>query len=96
MRTTKKALGLLVGAIALASSVMLPVLADEVHTTTTTVQRALRDGMSAAALLAVANWNERRGFDERRRKARARLRDQAAALRSVAGQLGATEMREAA
>ena len=66
------------------------------RTTTTTVQRALRDGMSAAALLAVANWNERRGFDERRRKARARLRDQAAALRSVAGQLGATEMREAA
>jgi len=40
MRTTKKALGLLVGAIALASSVMLPVLADEVHTTTTTVQEA--------------------------------------------------------
>ena len=40
MRTTKKALGLLVGAFALASSVMLPVLADEVHTTTTTVQEA--------------------------------------------------------
>lgn len=66
------------------------------RTTTTTVQRAIRDGMSPAALLAVAKWNERRGFDERRRKARARLRDQAAALHSVAEQLGATEMREAA
>lgn len=54
---------------------------------TTTVQRAIRDGMSPAALLAVAKWNERRGFDERRRKARVRLRDQAAALRAVAGEL---------
>lgn len=63
---------------------------------TVSAQRALRDGMSPAALMAVAKWNERRGFDERRRKARARLRDQAASLRSVAEQLDATEMREAA
>lgn len=66
------------------------------RTATTTVQRAIRDGMSPAALLAVADWNQRRGFDERRRKARARLRDQAAALRVVAAELDAGEMREAA
>lgn len=63
---------------------------------TATVTRAIRDGMSPAALLAVAAWNERRGYDERRRKARARLRDQAAALRVVAAELEAVGWREAA
>jgi hypothetical protein len=64
----------------------LPAAAKQ-QPTTTTAQRAIRDGMSAAALFAVSKWNERRGFDERRRKARARLRDQAAALRAVASDL---------
>lgn len=64
--------------------------------TVTTVQRATRDGVSPAALLAVADWNERKGYDERRRNSRKRLKNQAVALRSVAEQLGATEMREAA
>lgn len=73
----------------------LPAVAPQ-QSAITTAQRAIRDGMSPAALLAVASWCERRGYDERRRKARARLRDQAAALRSVAEQLDATEMREAA
>lgn len=63
---------------------------------TVSVQRAMRDGMSPAALMAVVKWNERRGFDERRRKARARLRDQAAALRAVAGEVEGAQMREAA
>lgn len=62
----------------------------------TTTQRAIRDGMSPAALLAVADWNERKGYDERRRNSRKRLKNQAVALRNVAAQLGATEMREAA
>lgn len=56
---------------------------------TTTVQRAIRDGMSPAALLAVAGWNEKRSDVYRRD--RPRLRGQAAALRSVAEQLSATE-----
>jgi hypothetical protein len=64
--------------------------------TVTTVQRALRDGMSPASLLEVADWNERKGYDERRRNSRKRLKNQAMTLRKVAEQLGATEMREAA
>lgn len=56
-------------------------------TTVTTLQRALRDGMSPDALLAVADWNERKGYDERRRNSRKRLKNQAVALRAVAGEL---------
>lgn len=75
---------------------LLPTVAPQQPATVTTLQRALRDGMSPAALQAVADWNERKGYDERRRNSRKRLKNQAVALRSVAGQLGATEMREAA
>lgn len=74
----------------------LRTVAPQQSATVTTVQRALRDGMSPAALLAVADWNERKGYDERRRNSRKRLKNQAVALRNVAEQLGATEMREAA
>lgn len=74
----------------------LPAATANLPATVTNVQRAMRDGMSSAALLAAANWNERRGYDERRRKARARHKGQAVALRKVAGLLDAVEMGEAA
>lgn len=62
----------------------------------TTPQRALADGVTADSLRAVADWNERRGFDERRRKARVRLRGQAVALRAVADAMGGAAMARAA
>lgn len=54
---------------------------------TITLQRALATGTNPASLRAVADWNERRGYDERRRKARARHKAQAAALRAVADEM---------
>lgn len=56
---------------------------------TITLQRALAMGTSPDVLRAVANWNERKSFDERRRKARARHKAQAVALRAVADELEA-------
>lgn len=55
--------------------------------TVVTLQRALAGGVTAHQLRAVANWNERKSHDERRRRARVRHRAQAGALREVAGQL---------
>lgn len=51
-----------------------------------TLQRALAT-TSAASLRAVADWNERKSYDERRRKARARHKAQCVALRAVADDL---------
>lgn len=50
------------------------------------IARATADGMTAASLRAVADWNERKSYDERRRRARARLKQQAVALRVLADQ----------
>lgn len=61
-----------------------------------TVQRARADGTSPDVLRAAANWNDRKSHDERRRKARARHKAQAIALRAVAGELERGGMREAA
>lgn len=66
---------------------------------TITLQQALARGITADQLLAVANWNERKSYDERRRRARARLKQQAVALREVAERLEVVQhiqMREAA
>jgi hypothetical protein len=52
-----------------------------------TLQLALASGATAASLRAVAGWNERKSYDERRRKARSRHKAQAAALRAVADDL---------
>lgn len=54
---------------------------------TITLQRALATGTSPDVLRAAANWNERKSYDERRRKARARHKAQAVALRAVADEL---------
>jgi hypothetical protein len=54
---------------------------------TITLQRALSTGTSPDVLRAVADWNERESHNQRRRKARARLKSQAEALRAVAGRL---------
>lgn len=62
---------------------------------TITLQRALAT-TSAASLRAVADWNERESHNQRRRKARARLKSQAGELRAVAAQLERGGMREAA
>jgi hypothetical protein len=55
-----------------------------------TAQRALDSGTTPASLRAVADWNDRKSYDERRRKARARHKGQAAALRVVADGLEST------
>ena len=62
---------------------------------TITPRRALAT-TSAASLRAVADWNERKGYDERRRKARARHKAQCVALRGVADELESGQVREAA
>jgi hypothetical protein len=54
---------------------------------TITLQHALAAGASADSLRAIADWNERKSYDERRRKARARHKAQAVALRGVADAL---------
>jgi hypothetical protein len=61
-----------------------------------TLQQALATGATADSLRAVADWNERKSFDERRRKARARHKAQAVALRDVADRLDAAGARTAA
>jgi hypothetical protein len=65
----------------------LPTAAPQQSGNTITLQRALQDGTSPASLRAVADWNERKSYDERRRKARARHKAQCAALRAVADDL---------
>jgi hypothetical protein len=62
----------------------LPAVAAPQPGNTITIQRALQDGISADSLRAVADWNERKSYDERRRKARARHKAQAVTLRAVA------------
>lgn len=62
----------------------LPTAAPQQFGNTITLQRALQDGITADSLRAVADWNERKSYDERRRKARARHKEQTAALRAVA------------
>lgn len=79
--------------------IMLPTAATQQSGNITTPQRALHDSVSPAALRAVADWNERRGHDERRRRARARHKAQAGALREVAERLEVAQhmqMRDAA
>lgn len=60
-------------------------------TNTITLQRALEADTSPDVLRAVANWNDRKSHDERRRKARARHKAQAIALRAVAGDLASVQ-----
>lgn len=74
----------------------LPTAASQQSGNTITLQQALARGTSPAVLRAVANWNERKSHDERRRKARARLKRQAEALRNVVAQLERGSVREAA
>lgn len=62
----------------------LPTTAPQQSGNTITLQRALQDGITADSLRAVADWNERKSYDERRRKARARHKEQTVALRAVA------------
>lgn len=73
----------------------LPAAAPQQYATIT-LQQALATGASAASLRAVADWNDRKSFDERRRKARSRHKAQADALRVVADELESGQMREAA
>lgn len=76
----------------------LPTAATQQYNTIT-LQRALAGGVTADQLNAVANWNERESHNQRRRKARARLKQQAEALRDVADRLVVAQhmqMREAA
>jgi hypothetical protein len=68
----------------------LPTAAPQQSGNTITLQQALATNASPASLRAVADWNERRGYDERRRKVRARHKAQCMALREVANQLEAS------
>ena len=61
-----------------------------------TAQQAIARGITPEQLRAVANWNERKSHNERRRRARGRLKSQAGELRAVAAQLERGGMREAA
>lgn len=73
--------------------------AAEQRPSTISLQQALAHGISPSVIRAVANWNERKSDDKRRRSARPRLRAQAEALREVAGRLEIMQhmqMREAA
>jgi hypothetical protein len=74
----------------------LPTTAPQQFGNTITLQRASASNTSPAVLRAVANWNERKSHDERRRKARARHRAQRDALRIVAAQLERGGVRKAA
>lgn len=56
---------------------------------TITAQRALQDGITAASIRAVADWNESESRNPRRRKDVSRLEDQAASLRAVANEVEA-------
>lgn len=76
-----------------------PTAAPQQSGNTITLQRALTMGANPASLRAVADWNERKSYDERRRKARMRHRAQAEALREVAERLEVAQhmqMRDAA
>lgn len=74
----------------------LPTIAPQQSSNTITRQRALATNTSPAALRAVADWNERKSYDERRRKARARHKAQCVELRVVADELERGQVREAA
>lgn len=77
----------------------LPTAAPQQSGNTITLQQALASGVRPDILLAVANWNERESHNQRRRKARARLKQQAMALREVADRLAVAQhmqMQEAA
>lgn len=63
---------------------------------TISLQAALASCASPDVLRAVANWNERKSHDERRRKARSRHKAQADALRVVADQVDSYHARLAA
>lgn len=76
-----------------------PTAAPQQSGNTITLQQALARGVTADQLTAVADWNERESHNQRRRKARARLKQQAEALREVADRLAVAQhmqMREAA
>lgn len=75
----------------LATHDSLPTAAPQQSGNTITMQQALASGISPNILLAVANWNERESHNQRRRKARARLKHQAIALREVAGDLASVQ-----
>lgn len=68
----------------------LPTTAPQQSGNTINLQQALARGITADQLTAVANWNEHESHNQRLRKARARLKAQAEALREVAGRLGQT------
>jgi hypothetical protein len=65
----------------------LPIAAPQQSGNTITLQQALATNANPDVLRAVADWNERKSYDERRRKARARHKAQCVALRSVADDL---------
>lgn len=67
---------------------LLPAAAPQ-QPATITLQQALACHTTPDSLRAVADWNERKSYDERRRKARARHKAQAVALRDVADELDA-------
>lgn len=76
-----------------------PTAAPQQSDNTITLTQALARGSTADQLTAVANWNEQESHNQRRRKARARLKQQAEALREVADRLAVAQhmqMREAA
>lgn len=64
----------------------LPATAPQ-QPTTISLQAALASGIGPEVLRAVANWNEQKSHDERRRKARSRHKALADALRVVADDL---------
>jgi hypothetical protein len=74
---------------------LLPAAASQ-QSATITLQQALATGANPASLRAVADWNDRKSFEERRRKARSRHKAQAEALRVVADQVECRQVREAA
>jgi hypothetical protein len=74
----------------------LPTAAPQQTGNAITLQRALATGANPASLRAVADWNERKSYDERRRKARHRHKAQAVALSAVVRELERGQMREAA
>ena len=74
----------------------LPTAAPQQSGNTITLQQALATNANPAALLAVASWNERKSYDERRRKARSRHKAQCVALRGVADEVECGAVREAA
>lgn len=73
----------------------LPTAAPQ-QSATITLAQAIATNSNPAVLRAVARWNERKSYDERRRKARARHKAQAVALRAVADELEGEQMGRAA